>query len=100
MALVREPHQTSYFRERTLRISKHVLSTLSAALKDVVGLRAMGASFLRAEFWKKHGTHLARSQPYSSRNCSSRSRRALCRPDHFVPRHTIHHSLQLPAVCL
>jgi hypothetical protein len=35
MALVREPHQYSYFRERTLRISKHVLSTLNAALKDV-----------------------------------------------------------------
>jgi len=35
MALVREPHQASYFRERTLRTSKHVLSTLHAALQDV-----------------------------------------------------------------
>jgi hypothetical protein len=35
MALVGEPHQSSYFRESASRISKHVLSTLNAALKDV-----------------------------------------------------------------
>jgi hypothetical protein len=35
MALIREPHQSSYFQERTLRISKRVLSTLNPALNEV-----------------------------------------------------------------